>query len=808
MNLFNRFASSCASLFRPKEQEKFPPTDEQIKDNISKIMGENGACFETVVSELQKRFLVSPKKVRNVLEGCKGRPCKRGFDAVDTAVDDSLLPKSKMVKSQRSDIDIEESIKKITKALENGPKTEVLYGKRQLVVCGVTGSGKSTLINSLAGCELRRLMKEEADRARLSYGSLCVKSIDDGGPLNEITKIGNQHGVSCTSQFQAVDLAGMGLCLWDIPGFQDTQGPEINIANAVNLSKLLNASQECGLVALVVLDAQSLEAGRGQAIKKTLTALSNLLSSDTSGQKIQQNLHGILFCITKVCAERLSLETVKQWIIQGAATAAVSLNDVADQIIIYDPLHENKEAASRKVLIERVLMMQAIESSDACLCAPCIAAEELVLIQSIASSAEDRICASLSTENFRQPDIKSAMEQLELFRSLSDIVSAEIPHIEAEKRKIVLSVKSIVQKWEADVLESKDDFTPLGRSRVGFNLEILNQAILLDKECDSPFDHILHSQASQIAKEAEAANQAKRCSDIMKCFCSSLAQFRSALSEHCRQVESWVGYEMRGKSCYDILHDYPIAGSIELKGALNDIDDLAQDLKNKKVYVWGDLNHFDVNVQQSSQVMFRSCVEVTLLQAGLRAFESLISVNAHQIVVAQPYGIENPRVRQLHEQLLTVRDLQLLPDFGFKPALIDHLKWLLDILAGLDDDSIRSDSFASLNSKFAEIHQTAIQHLLETKEKYKEDVRKIIDAILAAGEFERDKFQLKEALHNLKAVDGSEHSLYQYMIKNVQLRLESTQSSGEIATLIKAESYHELVSRYQTFRDLKVLPKF
>jgi hypothetical protein len=69
------------------------------------------------------------------------------------------------------------------------------------------------------------------------------------------------------------------MILWDAPGFEDSGGPEQNIANAVNLQQLLKDSSHTtgtGLAVLVVLDAPSLEGGRGGLIKRTLDMLSQV----------------------------------------------------------------------------------------------------------------------------------------------------------------------------------------------------------------------------------------------------------------------------------------------------------------------------------------------------------------------------------------------------------------------------------------------------------------------------------------------------------------------------------------------------
>ena len=74
------------------------------------------------------------------------------------------------------------------------------------------------------------------------------------------------------------------MILWDAPGFEDSTGSEQNIANAVNLQRLLKDSSHTGssLAVLLVLDAPSLEGGRGGLVKKTLDMLSQVATAFTA----------------------------------------------------------------------------------------------------------------------------------------------------------------------------------------------------------------------------------------------------------------------------------------------------------------------------------------------------------------------------------------------------------------------------------------------------------------------------------------------------------------------------------------------
>ncbi len=96
-------------------------------------------------------------------------------------------------------------ISQILRHIEDGAGNNTYsQHKRHVIVAGLTGSGKSTTVNSLAGCKLRCVTKEEADRLKLSRDALVVASGGERGGRKEATKIGNRFGKSQTEVLQAV----------------------------------------------------------------------------------------------------------------------------------------------------------------------------------------------------------------------------------------------------------------------------------------------------------------------------------------------------------------------------------------------------------------------------------------------------------------------------------------------------------------------------------------------------------------------------------------------------------------------------
>ena len=812
MNFYNKARSFAKSLFQPRSPPRIVPTDQQIRDAAARSQEQTS---EGVVAEIQGQYFVSPEKIRSVLG--QATPAKRKVDEIEISEDYQACRKSKTIRTLCSkEINVEESFEKISQALQNGPNEQVASGKRQLVVVGVTGSGKSTLVNSLVGCRLEKLSAADADRLQVSRQALRVVSVSEGGPRDEVSAIGNQHGKSCTSNFQAVDLADVGLCIWDIPGFKDTQGAEINIANAVNLSKLLKISQDYGLIICVVLDLPSLESRRGQVITDTVEILKSLFDSENGEIKIQENIFGILFCVTKATGDCVSLETVRNWIIRGADSAGLNLNAVRDQIVMYDPLQRNAEAVSREILLSIMLKMSPISSAKQILFKPSIGAEELLLIQRIAATTRERILSSLSTTEFQVPRIQKAVQHLELFGSFSEIDESIILNTEDSITTILESINGIVQEWAETVRSNKDKFDGDGRRLVGFYLEeCLKQAKALEpflsKICSV---QNLYNQTLSIAKEAERAGQASQLQNIRGCFERTLCCFQQDLLNHFSgsrapcPLTGPVNYcTIESKSCLNILQDFPLVGSTGLKEVICAVEAMEKDLDCPELFLWGDQVNFCAFANDKRREVVNG-VKRILLETGIKQFAEAIVLNSTSIVAEQSYGVQNPRTpRLLSEKALIVEERPSLESYGFEPGLQALLELLLQAVIEFPDKSIQKSFSSSVNATFEQIYHMAVIKFRETEDLYREERRKIIERILAAGKFEKEMFELKDALSGLKAMNGGKDLLYKNVIKNVKLRLDSIHSVSEIATLIKAGSYHVLVSRYECLQQLKDLLK-
>ena len=203
-------------------------------------------------------------------------------------------------------------------------------GKEVLMVLGNTGTGKSTLLNCLLGCEMKLVKPKE-------LGLLGVKKVvvvDPKSTRPEVVTIG--HGKqSHTFMPQIVpDLDHTHGACCDCPGFSDNRGAEINIANAINTRRILQQAR--GVKAVFLTDYYGLLADRGRSIE----AMANMcLQMFGSVDNLRRHQSSVLLGITKAPLyeddEPLTRSMVESLLAQENTPIAQIL---AKSLFLFDPL--------------------------------------------------------------------------------------------------------------------------------------------------------------------------------------------------------------------------------------------------------------------------------------------------------------------------------------------------------------------------------------------------------------------------------------------------------------------------------------
>ena len=171
---------------------------------------------------------------------------------------------------------IEQSIEVATGCVDMGDRVlqTAASGGCSLAVFGNTGAGKSTFFNFLHGCQM-----ESIKRAELGLGgSGKVVRVAAGSQKPELFPIGHEN-VSATfiPGVAKTDALGDGDTLVDCPGFSDNRGPEINIANAINIKRALVRFDAVRVV--VLINHSSLKADRGKGVRELLKILKDLFGT-------------------------------------------------------------------------------------------------------------------------------------------------------------------------------------------------------------------------------------------------------------------------------------------------------------------------------------------------------------------------------------------------------------------------------------------------------------------------------------------------------------------------------------------------
>jgi predicted GTPase len=163
-------------------------------------------------------------------------------------IDDWLSAKnilSEMLKEIRP-FDIEETLLLIKKTEE---AADLIKNQNIILLLGATGAGKSTTIHFLAGSEMH-----ETEVNGLSH----IDAIKINNPALKQVKM-SPSSTSVTRYITAIPVnfrevggfnAEGSIVLCDTPGFEDTNGPEVDVANGIGL---VNAVRQCRSVKPLVL---------------------------------------------------------------------------------------------------------------------------------------------------------------------------------------------------------------------------------------------------------------------------------------------------------------------------------------------------------------------------------------------------------------------------------------------------------------------------------------------------------------------------------------------------------------------------
>ena len=202
-------------------------------------------------------------------ESHDGSDSELSQDAFDFASD-----KDASEESDRFELAHSFNMQLLRSSISNGSEAlKHLKGKDVVLVVGKTGSGKSTVVQCIAG----KRMYTTSHQTTSSSGEVLDKTVFEAeNPLKGFD-IGHDK-VSETKyiHFYSLTVKKKELVFLDTPGFQDTEGHEIDIATSVMLSEVAKIAGSLRFV--IMINYVSLLEDRGTAVKGILKLVRTFVS--------------------------------------------------------------------------------------------------------------------------------------------------------------------------------------------------------------------------------------------------------------------------------------------------------------------------------------------------------------------------------------------------------------------------------------------------------------------------------------------------------------------------------------------------
>ncbi|CAM4958278.1 unnamed protein product [Rotaria socialis] len=187
-------------------------------------------------------------------------------------------------------------LQEIQRLVEKTKTAATLINNKDItLLVGATGCGKSTTIQFLSGAKMKDTRVEIAPGKFLEHITIDGPIRNPG--LNNVTssplsKSETRYIVPVTIQLR--DIFGHyetgEIILCDTPGYEDTEGPEVDIANSTGIVEALN---NCKSVKILALTSYRSLGDKGEGIQNLAHLLNKMIN------RIEDRLYGILYAFTK-----------------------------------------------------------------------------------------------------------------------------------------------------------------------------------------------------------------------------------------------------------------------------------------------------------------------------------------------------------------------------------------------------------------------------------------------------------------------------------------------------------------------------
>ena len=275
---------------------------------------------------------------------------------------------------------------------------------------------------------------------KLKLGNLLesvvlVRPQAQGGARSEVMEIGHSK-TSKTFMTQIETVAGQTYC--DCPGFLDSRGAEINIANAVNVRNAITSAKS--IRALMLLNYASLKADRGRGLKDMLKIASNLFGSADNLLRYKDSLY---IGITNAPPQQgTSVELLRDFIIDETFPITQTL---AERVCVFDPLDRPIAGGWDLATFKQKIGQLKSITKHAKMFSTVLTDEDENVLMNISEEIAGRIDRS-----FKNHDYPRAAADIKRLRGLGVIAHPTIARLQEKNLRIT---ERAFRDWESTIKE-------------------------------------------------------------------------------------------------------------------------------------------------------------------------------------------------------------------------------------------------------------------------------------------------------------------------------------------------------------------
>lgn len=235
------------------------PGGQYPKYETPSVKEENLAVYDQFVNQLKREGNANLSRIEKCRTKISDSDWKGAYDELSN------------IKKELRPFGIQKFLSLVQKAEQTGKRIE---GKSVIILLGKTGVGKSTMIHFLAGSKIIKGKEGnlEIDMKDIPSGSHLSQVIISGDMISETRHITAVEFMELKDAF--LDVSKIMLC--DTPGFDDTRGPEIDLANRVGI---VNVLIKCEQVKPLILISQLSRGDRGEGLKELVRSIGSMFSA-------------------------------------------------------------------------------------------------------------------------------------------------------------------------------------------------------------------------------------------------------------------------------------------------------------------------------------------------------------------------------------------------------------------------------------------------------------------------------------------------------------------------------------------------